>query len=898
MFGRMPARDAAQIDPVAAPTPAAARIRGIPLFASGRLRGTIRPGRRRSMRRHEGWNHMHAQQAGRAADREGAARRRGWTMVLLAGALALAGCGGGGGGGGGGHPDKPPGAHAVGGTVTGLVGSGLVLTDNGGDALAIAQDGSFTFATSVAEGGTYRVDVSGQPSAPAETCVVQAGTGQGAVAGSDVASVRIACSVNMHKLGGTLSGLRGAGLVLQEAAGDSLPLAADGTFQFPTSRPSGFDYAVTVATQPTNPSQTCTVGGTTGHGRIVDSDIADIAVVCSTNAYTVRALVTGLAGGGLVLQQNGGDDMPVAANGVVTFPTPVASGANYNVTVKHQPGSPSQVCTVSSGSGVVTLGDVADVAILCSTESFALGGNVSGLLGSGLVLQYNGGDDLAVPAAGAFHFLTGVVSGGHYAVAVRAQPTHPAQTCSVSSGATGTMDAADVSDVAVVCSTNSYRVTGTVQGLAGSGLVLQDNGGDDLAVAADGSFQFATPVASGSGYAVTLRSTPATPRQACTVSHASGTMQAQDVLDVQVSCNGLPARWLFMTHTFISLSLGPFYDAIVPYPLDPATGALGTPGPTGSTGRGGRAIAVAPSGRYAYGPNQLVAATGLPFSPPGSVQAYVLDPATGALTWNGQEVPAGLDTRSVAVHPSGKWVYAGNYGDGSISVFAASPTDGQLTPVQTLYTGGGVADIAMHPGGNFLLVARDNAGGIGVFAIDGSTGQLTQTATSTGGGAAWRLALDASGRHVFELDASGGNVGTGAVRSYLFDATTGSLTYGGVAGTGVNPGSIAVHPSGRFVYVGNYGMPTSGTGWIPNGSISVIGVDARSGNFTSNAEMTSGRASACMAADPAGRFLYFQNRGTDTTFTPVITQYAIDPATGALTAVQPDRAEGGCPTLW
>jgi 6-phosphogluconolactonase (cycloisomerase 2 family) len=203
----------------------------------------------------------------------------------------------------------------------------------------------------------------------------------------------------------------------------------------------------------------------------------------------------------------------------------------------------------------------------------------------------------------------------------------------------------------------------------------------------------------------------------------------------------------------------------------------------------------------------------------------------------------------------------------------------------------------MHPGGNFLFVARDTAGGIGVFAIDGSTGQLTPGATTTGG-AAWRLALDASGRHVFELDASGGNVGTGAVRSYLFDAATGGLSYGGVTGTGVNPGSIAAHPSGRFVYVGNYGMPTPGTGWIPNGSISVIGVDASSGNFTSNAETTSGRASACMAADPAGRFLYFQNRGTDTTFAFVVTQYAIDPTTGALTVAQPDRAEGGCPTLW
>ncbi len=125
---------------------------------------------------------MNEQEAGRIAAREGAVRRRAQAMVVLTGLLALGGCGGGSGGGDAGHPGKPASAHAVGGTVTGLVGAGLVLTDNGGDALAIARDGSFTFATDVPEGGTYRVEVSGQPAAPAQTCVAQPGTGQGPVA--------------------------------------------------------------------------------------------------------------------------------------------------------------------------------------------------------------------------------------------------------------------------------------------------------------------------------------------------------------------------------------------------------------------------------------------------------------------------------------------------------------------------------------------------------------------------------------------------------------------------------------------------------------------------------------------------------------------------------------------
>src|SRR5450432_4870421 len=38
----------------------------------------------------------------------------------------------------------------------------------------------------------------------------------------------------------------------------------------------------------------------------------------------------------------------------------------------------------------------------------------------------------------------------------------------------------------------SYAVHGKVTGLTGSGLVLQDNGGDDLEIKADGDFVFAT----------------------------------------------------------------------------------------------------------------------------------------------------------------------------------------------------------------------------------------------------------------------------------------------------------------------------------------------------------------------------------------------------------------------
>ena len=79
---------------------------------------------------------------------------------------------------------------------------------------------------------------------------------------------------------------------------------------------------------------------------------------CSTNNYTVRAAVSGLTGSGLVLQNNAGDDLSVAANGTYAFATPVASGASYAVTVKTQPTAPMQICTVTGGTGTVSGADV------------------------------------------------------------------------------------------------------------------------------------------------------------------------------------------------------------------------------------------------------------------------------------------------------------------------------------------------------------------------------------------------------------------------------------------------------------------------------------------------------------------------------------------------------------
>ena len=88
------------------------------------------------------------------------------------------------------------GVYAIGGTVIGLSGSGLVLGSsiNGGAAeqLAVSANGSFVFPTKALGGETYAVSVVTQPGTPAQTCVVATGTDAG-TATADVTTVEIDC---------------------------------------------------------------------------------------------------------------------------------------------------------------------------------------------------------------------------------------------------------------------------------------------------------------------------------------------------------------------------------------------------------------------------------------------------------------------------------------------------------------------------------------------------------------------------------------------------------------------------------------------------------------------------------------------------------------------------------
>jgi hypothetical protein len=326
----------------------------------------------------------------------------------------------------------------VGGTISGLTASGLVLA-NGSDTLSVpAGASSFTMPTAVAYGSDYKVTVTKQPAGL--TCDVA--DGSGTIAADAVTNIAVTCTDQPLTVGGSISGLgRATGLVLVNGTDAYTVPASATTFTLDTPESFGGPYAVRVQFQPAG--MTCSASK--GVGTMPTHDVTDVAITCSDEAYSLGGTVAGLTSSGLVLS-DGSEDYSVPVNAAdFTMPTTAAYGSGYAVSVKTQPAR--LTCTVSGGTGIMPANAVTNVRVTCASVAYTLGGSISGLRTSGLVLT-DGMDDLPVSAnATQFSMPNALASGSDYAVTIKAQPK--SGTCQITRG-TGTVSA-DVDAVRVTC---------------------------------------------------------------------------------------------------------------------------------------------------------------------------------------------------------------------------------------------------------------------------------------------------------------------------------------------------------------------------------------------------------------------------------------------------------------
>ncbi|MBI1424272.1 MAG: hypothetical protein GC149_12450 [Gammaproteobacteria bacterium] len=410
---------------------------------------------------------------------------------------------------------NPPAMYTVSGTIGGLSGSGLVIRNNG-TPVTVSNN---TFSVSLAGGSAYAFTVGTQPSNPTQQCTIS--NASGTVGSTNITNVAVSCSTNRYTVSGTISGLTGSGLVIRN---NGTPVTVSNN-AFSVSMASGSTYAFTIGTQPSNPTQLCTIAN--GSGTVGSSNISNVAVSCAastTPSYTVSGTITGLVGGGLMIMNNG-TAVPISNN---AFSVSLASGSAYAFTIGTQPSNPSQQCTVTNGAGTVGTVNISNVAVSCSTRSYTVSGTISGLSGSGLVIRNNGTPVTISNNA----FSVSLASGSAYAFTVGTQPSNPAQQCTIAN-ASGTVGSSNISNVAVSCSTTMYTVSGTISGLSGTGLVIRNNG---TAVTISNN-AFSVSLASGSIYAFTIGTQPSSPAQQCTISNGSGTVGSANISNVAVSCS-------------------------------------------------------------------------------------------------------------------------------------------------------------------------------------------------------------------------------------------------------------------------------------------------------------------------------------------------------------------------
>jgi 6-phosphogluconolactonase len=118
-----------------------------------------------------------------------------------------------------------------------------------------------------------------------------------------------------------------------------------------------------------------------------------------------------------------------------------------------------------------------------------------------------------------------------------------------------------------------------------------------------------------------------------------------------------------------------------------------------------------------------------------TITALEYDQSSGQLGRQLQTVstePAGYagpqSTAEIAIHPSGKFLYASNRGHNSIAGFRIDPANGMLSPIG--HTTSGIdfpRNFAIDPSGAWLYAANQKGDTIVQFRVDQGTGKLVPT---------------------------------------------------------------------------------------------------------------------------------------------------------------------------
>jgi 6-phosphogluconolactonase len=449
----------------------------------------------------------------------------------------------------------------------------------------------------------------------------------------------------------------------------------------------------------------------------------------------------------------------------------------------------------------------------------------------------------------------------------------------------------------------TFTVGGTVTGLAGPGLVLENSYGigqyDDLAVGGSGSFTFREPLGKGVEYGIGVKTQPLTPPQYCQVGepNGSGFIGAANVTNVQVTCaagytvggtvSGLAGSGLELqienTQPPADPSDPEFVGNSLPvntngaFTLDSVYPAMFAGGdfvrilqqPSAPTQR----CLIENSGIRIQGANDasvVVACSELAYvtnAADNTLSAYRVDATTGALLAVGTPIATGKSPGAVAGTTTRQFVYVGNEGSNDVSAYAVNVETGALTAVPGSPFAAGTDPRALILYFNILYVANRGSNTISAFALDATTGALTalSPATYATGQGPSSLAVDPTGQFLYVANSGGSN----DISAFVIGAAGGLTPMAGSPfAAGASPFSLTFGASGKFLYSANPGGV--------NPSISGFTVDSSGALTPLSGFPFFSAVNRSITADRAGAYLY-------ATAATGVLRYSVDATTGMLT---------------
>jgi 6-phosphogluconolactonase len=290
-------------------------------------------------------------------------------------------------------------------------------------------------------------------------------------------------------------------------------------------------------------------------------------------------------------------------------------------------------------------------------------------------------------------------------------------------------------------------------------------------------------------------------------------------------------------------------------------------------------VTLHPSRQFLYVVNEISDYEG---QPSGSAEAYAIDPSSGKITLLNRQPVGGATPAHLTVDRAGRHLVVANYVGGNFVVLAIEP-DGRLGPVTGEFGDAGRGPneqrqtaphphmVTFDPAGRFIATADLGIDQVQILRLtDGGLARVSGAATAAGAGPR-HIAFHPSGQLLYvlnELNATvtvfGYDAGNGQIGNELQTVPTEPPGYRGPQSTA----EIAVHPSGKFLYVSNRGH-NSIVGYRIDPAtylLSVIGYATDSVAFPRH-----------FAIDPSGTRLYVANQTTDT-----IVEFRIDTSTGQL----------------